>query len=195
MKLTKKQKSILLGMVLGDGYLQATGKKNARLRLEHGIKQKDYLDWKVKNFPKLFQGKIKKINRLHPVSKKVYSYARHQSNSTPIFGRLRSIFYVDGSKLIPEYVVENLDVLALAVWYMDDGYYYKRDKDAYIYIGNVDKQSAINAKDAIGKFDIQVKIKSKKKGFALYFRPSETLKLSMLIRAYILPEFRYKLPS
>ena len=33
--MTKKQKEILTGMVLGDCYIQKTGKKNARIRMEH----------------------------------------------------------------------------------------------------------------------------------------------------------------
>ena len=39
-KLSLTQKQILYGTILGDGYLQKTGEKNARLRLEHGEKQK-----------------------------------------------------------------------------------------------------------------------------------------------------------
>src|SRR3990167_10219321 len=46
--MTNKQKSVILGSILGDGFLQQTGKNNARLRLEHGLKQKEYLIWKYK---------------------------------------------------------------------------------------------------------------------------------------------------
>ena len=46
--LTRQEiKSAIIGMILGDGYLQKTGEKNARLRLEHGYKQKEYLLWKT----------------------------------------------------------------------------------------------------------------------------------------------------
>ena len=53
-KLTKRQKDILIGMLLGDGCLEKNG-RNVRLRIEHGLSQKDYLDWKYemrKNAPK-----------------------------------------------------------------------------------------------------------------------------------------------
>ena len=46
MKFTKLQKAILAGTLLGDAFLQKTGVKNARLRLEHGERQKEYLLWK-----------------------------------------------------------------------------------------------------------------------------------------------------
>jgi hypothetical protein len=55
--LTKRQEAVLLGTILGDGFLQKTGPKNARLRLEHGAKQKEYVVWKGAQFPKLFLAK------------------------------------------------------------------------------------------------------------------------------------------
>ena len=100
--LSKEQKSILIGTILGDAYLQKTGKKNARLRLEHGYKQKEYLFWKVEKLNKLFQGKPKYIERIHPITKKTYCYWRHQSQTTPYLGRLRGIFYPEGKKKIPK---------------------------------------------------------------------------------------------
>ena len=72
--LTKRQKDILIGTVLGDAYLQKTGQKNARLRLEHGGKQKEYIMWKAKELGNLIQGKPKPLKRVHPITKKTYSY-------------------------------------------------------------------------------------------------------------------------
>ena len=56
MKLSKRQNAIIVGSILGDAYVQATGQKNARLRYEHGGKQKSYLFWKVKELQPLFSG-------------------------------------------------------------------------------------------------------------------------------------------
>jgi len=194
--LSREQKSILFGIILGDGYLQKTGKKNARLRLEHGGKQKEYLLWKVKKIGKLFQGKPKYLERVHPISKRRYSYWRHQSQSTPYLGKLRKIFYPDGKKRIPEDLEKYLTPLGLAVWYMDDGYYYLRDRCSYLYLGNVSRKEAeIVAQTFFRKFNISSQVKQKKKGYAIYFSPRETQKLKNLIKDYILPQFNYKLPS
>lgn len=198
MKFNKEQKSILIGTILGDAYLQKTGKRNARLRFEHGNKQRDYLLWKISKFPKLFHGKPKYLERKHPVSKKVYKYWRHQSNSTPELGKWRIIFYREGKKHIPEKLEDFLkDPLSLAVWYMDDGYYYVRDKVSYLYLGIVGKIEAENAKMVIDKnFKIFCRILDKKqKGFALYFPPKETIKLHNKIKPFILPIFKYKISS
>ncbi len=194
--LSKEQKSILFGIILGDGYLQKTGAKNARLRLEHGKLQKEYLLWKVEKISKLFQGKPKYIERIHPITKRKYCYWRHQSQSTLYLGKLRTIFYPDGKKKIPDDLEKYLTSLTLAVWYMDDGYYYPRDRCSYLYLGNVKQKEAENvAQVLLKKFDIITRVKQKKKGYAIYFSSNETQKLKKIIKCYIVHQFNYKLPS
>lgn len=196
LSLSKEQKSILYGIVLGDGFLQKTGKKNARLRLEHGQNQKEYLLWKVKKLQSLFQGKPKRIERVHPLSKKKYIYWRHQSQSTPVLGKLRRIFYPEGKKNIPENLEKYLTPLSLAVWYMDHGYYYPKDRNAYLYLGNVSKKEAdIVVKSLEKKFNLFTHWLKKKKGYAIYFSPKEVNKLKEIIKNHILSQFNYKLPS
>lgn len=193
---TKEQIAILIGLVLGDAFLQKTGSKNARLRLEHSYKQKDYLIWKIKKFPRLFQGEPKYLERLHPISGRVYKYWRAQSNSTPVLGKWQMLFYPEGKKIVPENIGNLLNSpLSLAVWYMDDGYYYNRDKVSYLYLGRVNKKEAIWVRDALeNNFHIVSKVLDKKnKGFVIYFSPKETLKLHRIIKKFIPPFFEYKL--
>jgi hypothetical protein len=198
MKLTKTQEAILIGTVLGDGFLQKTGAKNARLRLEHSDKQKEYLIWKANKFIRLFQGKPKYLERIHPINKKKYCYWRYQSNATPELGKWKELFYPNGEKRIPDNLQSILkELLSLAVWYMDDGYYYAKDKNSYIYLGKVKKEEAYNAQKTIEKnFNVISKVYDKKnKGYALYFSTTETIKLHKLIRKFILSLFDYKLIS
>lgn len=196
MTLSSTQKDILIGTVLGDGYLQKTGEKNARLRLEHGADQKEYLFWKVKNLQQFFQGKPKYLERKHPITNRTYKYWRHQSQSTPILGKLRNIFYRNGRKVIPGNIVKFLTPRSFAVWYMDDGYYYPRDKCSYLYVGNIAKEEAELIVRALEqKFGLMARVLSKKKGFAIYFSPKETIKLKILIKDYLLKQFNYKIPS
>jgi Ni,Fe-hydrogenase I cytochrome b subunit len=76
---TKRQKEILIGTILGDGYLQKTGKRNARLKLEHSERQRDYLWWKYEQLRNLMQDKPKRIERYNPIWKRTYVYYRCQS--------------------------------------------------------------------------------------------------------------------
>ena len=195
MKLTNRQQSILVGTVLGDGYLQKTGSKNARLRLEHCEEQRDYLNWKVEAFSRLFQGKPKHLVRTHPKSEKKYGYWRHQSNASPILGVWRRYFYnKDGIKTIPSDLSIYLTPLALSVWYMDDGYYDRRDRSTQLYLGRVTKRDALNAQRSISEaFGIDAVIKNKKqKGFVLHFSRKAQRDLHAVIRPHLLQLFDYK---
>lgn len=191
------QKQIIYGIILGDGYLQKTGKENARIRLEHGQRQKEYLFWKVKMLGKLFQGKPKYIERIHPKTKRKYSYWRYQSQSNPYIGKLRKIFYPKDKKKIPENIEKYLSPLTLAVWYMDDGYFSKRDRSSYLYLGRITRKEAdFVSKAILEKFSLANKILDKKeKGYVIYFSPKTVKKLKKKLDKFILSQFSYKFPS
>lgn len=200
MKLSLREKAIIYGAILGDGYLQSTGKKNARLRLEHGMKQKDYLLWKTNELPKLFLGKPKYLQRVHPITGKTYGYIRHQSNSSPFLGSLRKTFYINGKKKIPEDLGKFIShPLSLAVWYMDDGYYSRKkdDRTSYLYLGKTTREEAeIAQKTLKEKFLLNTSVVDKRKrGMALRFFAEDSRKLSQLLKDYIIPLFSYKLPD
>lgn len=196
MNFTARQRAILAGTILGDAFVQKTGSKNARLRLEHGEKQKEYLLWKGREFPKLFNGSPERIERMHPTTKKTYTYWRWQSNATPELGSWRAQFYPEGKKRIPQDLASYVaSPLALAVWYMDDGYYSPIQKHSFLYLGRVSRSEADIAAEAIHRnFDLEPRVYDKKdKGFALFFSVAETKKLHALIVSDVLPTFKYKL--
>jgi hypothetical protein len=196
--LTKAQKSAIVGMILGDGFLQKTGKNNARLRLEHSFRQKEYLKWKVSLIPQLFSGKITHLERVHPKTRKKYHYVRAQSNASPYLGKLRNLFYVNGKKRIPEKLSSLLrHPLGLAIWYYDDGYYYSRDKVGYLYLGKVERKEAEIAQKLLAeKWGIRTRVLDKEnKGFVLYFSSQEIRKLSDLLKPFRIPAMEYKFPS
>ena len=196
MKLTKQQTSVLVGTILGDGFLQKTGEKNARLRFEHSQKQQDYVLWKGKIFGRLFQGSPNYLERIHPKSKETYKYCRWQSSASPAFGKWRKYFYPNGKKIIPNNIGEIFTKpITFAVWYMDDGYFNKIDRNSYIYLGRITRIEAEILQKAISKnFDLEVKIYDKKnKGFALFFGAEETKQLQALVHSFIIPSLQYKL--
>ena len=195
--LTKKQQAAIVGMILGDAYLQPPGARNARLRLEHQAPHKEYLAWKVKLLPQLFQGKFTILERVHPITKKTYHYVRQQSNASPVLGKLRKIFYPNGKKHIPQNLEKWLrDDIAFAIWFYDDGYYYARDKCSYLYLWRVSEAEAKIARDAIQKcFGIASTVLDKKnKGFALYFSRIESEKIKSIVEKYYVPVMAYKIP-
>lgn len=197
MNLTKQQHAAIIGMILGDAYLQATGAKNARLRLEHKAGHKDYLVWKTRLLPSLFQGKPVFLDRIHPLTKATYHYVRWQSNASPALGKIRNVFYPDGKKIIPDGIGRLLrDDIAFAIWFYDDGYYYRRDRCSYLYLGRVLREEAEIASGAIAaQFNISSKVLDKKaKGFALYFSRRESEKIKAILKKYDVPVMAYKIP-
>src|SRR6266702_146027 len=149
--LTARARSILIGTLLGDGRLQPTGGRRARLRLEHGLDQAEYLLWKVDELSGIAAGRTTYLDRVHPVTRAVYRYVRHQSFASAIYGQLWKIFYPQGQKRIPDLLPELLtEPLALAVWYMDDGYYFPRERECYLYyLGTVSTEEAQTAQAVV----------------------------------------------
>lgn len=189
----KRQREIVIGTLLGDAYLQKVGKRTARLKFEHPEKQKEYIFWKYEELKNYMQEPPKKITRYNPTFKKTYTYYRCQSFSSPIFGKFRRWFYPDGKKHIPKNIENLLTPLALAVWYMDNGYFYKRDKDSYIYIPRYSDQEIKLLLSALKKFELNPKKVKKGKHLYLYFPKDETQKLFSVIGRCIHPCMKFKI--
>jgi hypothetical protein len=194
---TKRQKEILIGTILGDGYLQKTGKRNARLKLEHSERQRDYLCWKYEQLRNLMQDKPKRIERYNPVWKRTYVYYRCQTHSMPILGRLQRYFYDEqGRKRIPENIAQLLkSPLSLAVWFMDDGHYYSRDGSAHIYLPRYSDEEIERLVTAlVQNFGLKPKVVWKKGYPCLYFPREETERLMAIIKPWMPACMRYKTP-
>jgi len=197
--MTQIQKRVLIGMVLGDAYLQKTGKKNARIRLEHSSKQKEYLKWKVSFFPEFFQGKLTELRRYNKEFGKDYEYVRAQSYASPQIGKFRQLFYDDsGVKIIPNEIGLILtSPLSLAVWFMDDGYYYKRDKMAYFYLPNPKSDNPDEFQELLNalsdNFSLNPSLKRKTRGWCLVLSVKETEKLVNIVSPHIIDSMAYKL--
>jgi len=183
--------------VLGDGRLQPTGRCRARLRLEHGLDQVEYLLWKANELSGIAAGQTTYLDRVHPLTRAMYRYVRHQSRASAIYGAVWKIFYPQGKKRIPDLLRELLtEPLALAVWYMDDGYYFARERECYLYLGTVSAEEAQTAQAVVASnFGLAPRVLDKRrKGYALYFSARQARALADVIGVDLLPYFRYKLP-
>jgi hypothetical protein len=125
--LTSRQKSIILGNVLGDGHLQIRpGEKSCRLRFTHGMGQAEYTRWQYRNLDWLCKGTKEPYETK---TKKGYSECIAYTSSRPELLRYHDFFYKPTGlekpkyrKIVPEALIETLtDPLSLMVWYLDDG--------------------------------------------------------------------------
>jgi hypothetical protein len=185
-------------MVLGDAYLQKTGELNARLRLEHQADHAEYLIWKAKLLPQLFQGKPTFLNRIHPHAHRTYSYVRQQSNASAYLRKIRKLFYPDGKKKFPSSLSKWLKSdIGFAIWFYDDGHYFVRDRAFYLYLGTVSLAEANIVHETLEKnFDLKNTILNKgAKGLAIYFPASERAKIVAILSKYPVPVMAYKVPA
>lgn len=117
-----RQKSIVFGTLLGDGYLRPTGAKHSvayALSLCHGEKQLDYLKWKYSEFEYFVA--TKKFDVRHVDFRGNAPTYSFYTVSHPFLTDARRICYPNGKKDVTEEWIANLTPLSLAVWYLDDG--------------------------------------------------------------------------
>lgn len=116
--LTQEQGQIILGTALADGHLSIPkGSINARLIFQHKEEDKDYVIWKCQQLKSIFSHSAP-----WPVTNDGRLYWRGESIKMPVLTKLRDEVYgPDRKKHITTGILNRLDALGLAIWYMDDG--------------------------------------------------------------------------
>lgn len=126
LRLDDFQRALIVGKVLGDGHLETSDNgKTYRLRIEHSLKQKAYVDWLYSQF-KAWSGQAPKIRERRVLMPQGTSAVQASYGfTTYAHGALR--FYAqqfydqNGKKIIPKLIKKLLTPIALAIWYLDDG--------------------------------------------------------------------------
>ena len=193
--LTSKQKEVLIGTLLGDGILELN-ERYPRLRIDHSVKQKEYVEWKYRIFCNLITGGIKQFSqKLDWRTKKRYSHCRFNTISTPLLSEFYEMFYDGRRKQTPKNIDEILKKpLSLAVWFMDDGY--KRNDCNALRI-NTDcfdsKEQELLQKCLKINFGIETKLHRKGKYWNIYIPNSQVKKFCNIVKSFIIPEMKYKI--
>jgi recombination protein RecA len=120
-RLSTQQWQIVLGSLLGDGNLSPNrrNRNGVRLRLGHGARQREYLDWKV--------SLLENIDHSRREDPRGAVFA--DFTPLPELGELqRAVYLGDGKKTIGWDYLKSLTPLALAIWFMDDGSFTVRSK-------------------------------------------------------------------
>jgi LAGLIDADG DNA endonuclease family protein len=113
---------IVVGTILGDGCLERNG-LNVRLRIDHSVSQKAFVEWKFRQVQELDPSFPKLVHRFDSRTQKLHVNYRFATKTTPLLNSYFSVFYGSyGRKHIPQSIASILTTpLSLAVWYMDDG--------------------------------------------------------------------------
>jgi hypothetical protein len=118
-KFNKDSRNLLISLLLGDGTIS----NNYVFKLSHGYKQKEYLEWKIKL---LNEYGIKNNGLKEYVSSKGYNTGDivyySQLSVIPFIKLLRRIIYKPKKNYSNRKLLNRLNALGLAIWYMDDGH-------------------------------------------------------------------------
>ena len=122
MNLSERQQRVLVGTLLGDGCLERNGRW-VRLRVDHGPKQEAYARWKHRVFRSVAAGRLRRTTVYDPRAQRRYEHWRFDTLSLGVLATWRWLFYRNGRKIVPKTISRWLkEPIALAVWFMDDGY-------------------------------------------------------------------------
>lgn len=194
LRLTQKQKEILVGLILGDGHLETQNNgRTYRLKLEHCREQKEYFDWLYENF-KEWINKVPQIRKRSSLGKNIetYCFSTYSSGVLRFYGQQ---FYPNGKKVIPKIIEKIITPLSLAVWFMDDGSIKSREHKTFlIHTHGYSKNDLELMKKVLEKkFGIKVGLQKQYTKWRLYIYSESAEKFADLISPYLLPSMQYKL--
>ena len=196
-KLTKKQNQFLIGTLLGDGTLYLSKRNtNARLKIQHSEKDKEYLKFKYFVLKNFVTGKIMEEKNFNKKIKKHYSSLSFITTTHPEFTEFHKLFYKKGKRVVANEILNKLTPFALAIWIMDDGYYNKVGKFIELYTMSYTYKEHLMLRNWFEKkhgiFPQIVHHKQSNK-YYLRFNCLDTQKLVRIIKPYIIPSMERKI--
>lgn len=181
--LTEEQRSILVGVLLGDGAMRK--KTHALLEINHSYNQKEYVDWLYQKFQRFTDTppKMRKTNGRR------IAY-RFTTKSLPMLTTFYDSFFKEGHKIIPDNLI--LTPLSLAVWYMDDGS--RCDTDIYLNSQQFTLEEQERLVTLLYKqFSIQASLNKDKQYQRIRIKKDSVPRFMNLITPYIVQTMKYKL--
>jgi len=168
--------------------------RDVRLRLDQGIKQKDYLTWKYREFKNLATSKPRIITEFHKIKQVNITRAHFSTYTNKIFTFWKNIFYKERIKIIPKNINNILkSPLSLAVWFMDDGY--KRNDCNALRISTDSftlEEQQLLVKCLKKNFGVNSKIHKKGKTFNIYIPNNSAKRFCQIIKPFIVNSLLYK---
>ena len=184
--LNQFQKSLIIGTMLGDGYLRIIpGRSDAFLEVNHSFSQKQYVDWKFE--------KLKNICNSEPKTRKGNGSRiayRFYTKQYPELTEFYNNFYKNGYKIVPNNL--KLDAVALSVWFMDDGSKCG-NSNFYLNTQQFDKNYQMKLLNYLEKLDLRANLNRDKNYYRVRFFSSSINKLKELLKENLIPSMYYKI--
>jgi len=185
-QLTPRVKSILIGLILSDGWVQKRGHWNPRIGFKQSVVNFEYF-WHIYNELAYLCSGLPIYGKPIMRGKMFYSVAL-QTRQLDCLNEILNLFYEikDGqfTKTVKPELLFYMDYLVLAHWIQGDGS--KRNKGITLCTDNFTLQEVVLLVNIlIIKFEINPTIHKEKDKFRIYINNKDLIK----IRPYILPSF------
>jgi hypothetical protein len=191
---TPRQKQIITGLMLSDGYLQPFVPNITLSRAAFTFKAAslDFILWL--KFDLL--GSVCSGTAPTPYSKHHPTQYWFATLSHPLFNKMRTAWYPEGKKTLPPTIYKDTTGISLAFWIMGDGYWDNTENTIFLCTENFtleDIQTLLNILRI--KFQLVVGTTKRGKGFRLRFSKRELniRKLRALVQPHMHPSMMYKL--
>jgi hypothetical protein len=194
--LTEDIKNILVGLMLGDLYINKQG-INPRLCFKQCEAHKDYLDNLYELFSSYCCKPPKTINLPpDPRTGKVYKSVYFYTYSLPCFAEIYNLFYVNGKKVVPSNIAELLTPSGLAYWICDDGSP-KASGGLTLCTNSFSvKEVSLLVDILTTQFGLIVTIHTTEKGHKVIYISKKSMdKLRSIVKPHIVPSMLYKIHS
>ncbi len=185
-KITKEQKEILIGIILGDAHLEKSlNGLTYRLKIEQSKNKKEYIDHLYSVF--------KDWTNTPPVNKRNNLYFQTKYSISLLFYGKK---FFNKIKIIPKNISRWLTPRTLAYWYMDDGSMKsKQSKGVLFNTQGFTYKEVINLSNILNeKFRLITKPRKQKVGYQIYVSGYSYELLRDLIEPFLLDSMLYKFP-
>lgn len=193
--LFRREQSIIVGLMLGDGGMDRVSNSSARLSIKHGVQQKEYVYFLYHELQRLVRTPPKRTTELDKrFGTQTFRYC-FRTVSSPYLLNYYHLFYDhNGKKKLPSNISSFVDDLVLSIWFMDDGSY-KSDSKGLLINSNhfsIEEQRELQ-KILKENFGISTKLHKLRQWKRIYIPASESPKFSKIIYPHIISSLRYKL--
>jgi hypothetical protein len=186
LSLSDYQRDLIIGSLLGDGCL----KTNYRLKVQHSVKQSEYVYWKAEILGEWL--------RTPPRYQKVNRSIRFRTISHEKLTALRHRFYRNSRKTIPTEVKNLLSPFVIAVWFMDDGNIIRHEKRTvrgfHLNTQSFNQRENVVLKDCLHKvYGLSVGLETNHGKTRIYINTSSVNRFRDIVRPHIVSGMQYKL--
>lgn len=191
-----RERAILLGLAIGDGCLYSN-RGHCGITIKHSIKQKAYLEYKCELLHSVIGGSKPKI---HEIDNNGYPGVYFSKGNNKAFRLLRKTLYQNNEKMISRVILDRLNDLSIALWYMDDGNLSMKKRNGKIHARELFLNTHIE-KDKnqiiidyfLEKYNVKFTQVKNRGSYRLRCGTTEAMKFIEIVKPYIIESMHYKI--